>query len=654
MKKIRFEHNIVSLLLTVAGTLTFSACSDDLAKDATPSAIDPKQWNLDANMDTSVKPGDDFARYCWGKWYDAQGEATDGGLSIFYEAINETNKKVAQLGLKEREQMARELASLGENETGMELLRQNISSLLELRRCGTSSEIAAELGKFLAIGKSSSLSLEMQGYGDRNYVYLDHDPSTYFASDITKLSDNSNDSLVVAYWLAQLGMDEMDAAAVLEDGLVQDFYEHERSTASSNSTQYDEIGKAFCQGLGINTDQLIYFPDNSNYSSINNVGYFIEMNARHIVDMMICHEAADILLASRDAYEKYIEERNSSDGKFISAAIDPLLSYPLSKAFCDKYCTEEMRSKVLGMMEDLRTAFASRIDQLTWMSSTTKQEAKTKLNAMKFHALYPDNWISAGFPNLKGGSLYEDMQILRQTRANLKKEILSRNAREDLMNYSVVIGFPTYTVNCFYEDRLNAVAILSPFVMSPYYSSENSDATLYAIGTTLGHEMTHGFDSEGSHFGPKGEDVNWWTVSDKQEYDERTQLLLDCYNHLPGYMECPGSTFTDGKKTLAENIADLGGLEIALQAYTAKLEQQGYYGDELVKQQKHFFQAYANLWRSKYGLADNLYWLEYDEHANDYTRLIGSTMNCNRWYELYDVQWGDKYYLKPEKRTHIW
>ncbi len=370
--------------------------------------------------------------------------------------------------------------------------------------------------------------------------------------------------------------------------------------------------------------------------------------------MMICHEAADILLVSQSAYKHYLEFCQLSEDDFVKRSIRPMLRYPLSKEFCEKYCTEGMRSTVLKMMEDLRTTFASRIDQLTWMSSTTKQNAKEKLAAMKFHAISPDNWISEGFPELKSNSLYEDVQILRQTDAKLKNEFLSHNAREDMMNCNIIDDDPTYTVNCFYDPSINAAIIFAPFMMSPFYSSENSDATLYAIGIVLGHEITHGFDNDGSKYGPYGENVNWWTVSDKQEYDERTQLLVDCYNHLPGYMDCPGSTFTDGTLTLGENIADLGGLEIALQAYTEKLEKQGYYGDELAKQQKRFFQAYANLWRCKYSVVRNEWLLKNDVHANDYTRVLGPTMNCNRWYELYNVQWGDKNYLKPEKRTHIW
>ena len=643
VRKVRKSLTMLGVVLcSTMTTLTFSACSDDIAEEVTPSTVDPKQWNLDAIMDTSVKPGDDFARYCWGKWYDTQGVVTNNSVGIAAEADAETSKKVNELDLKERQLIKQDLASLGEDEDGIAQLRQNISNLIELRQHGSLNEIARELGQFLASGKRSSIGLTITPQG--NSCKYDITYSTRYASDIVQLPDNSDSRSTVTNWLTTLGVEDEYAQEVLKDGLVQDF---NTNTGGANSNEYTEVVKCFCEGLDVDVNSI--YPD-----EVDSIGIFIANNAMHIVDMMICHEAADILLVSRNAYNQLPNAYQYSNEAFIYDIVNPLLSYPLDKAFCDKYCTTEMHDMVISMMEDLRTAFASRIDQLTWMSSTTKQKAKEKLSAMKFYALYPDNWITAGLPELKGNSLYEDMQILRQADGNLKKEFLSHNAREDWMNFNLINGQPTYTINCFYQPRTNTATIFAPFVMSPYYSSENSDATLYAIGTVLGHEITHGFDNNGALYGPTGEDTNWWTVSDKQEYDERTKLLVDCYNHLPGYMDCPGSTFAKGEKTLGENIADLGGLEIALQAYTEKLEKQGYYGDELTKQQKRFFQAFANIHRNKYSVGYNQLLLDNDVHANDYTRILGPTMNCNRWYELYDVQWGDKNYLKPEKRTHIW
>ncbi len=669
------KQRLATILLAASTlTLTFTACSDNTADLANaPSTIDPKQWNLDENMDTSVKPGDDFARYCWGKWYDAQGAATEHvSYGTFTEAQNEINKQLSSLGNKEDAQIASDLNRLGEDEANIEKLRQRIQELLELRTA-SNKDIAEELGKFLASGKNSLIRTSLMPMGEKNYLSIEKSLTLSDDLEITATLSNT----LFTNWLIELGLDGETAKKVVKDGISTTFTTNINEDTTDGSYEEDTDGSyedmsavrskkrrarivdtgehlaicdAFCEGLGVKADQL--FTDS--LSTTMGIGAFIDLNASHIVDMMMCYEAADILLVSKQAQNAYFRTYSGEKDGFQEKIVGNLLDYPRSKAYCDKYCTAEMRNMTLDLMEDIRTTFAKRIDNLEWMTSTTKEAAKNKLYAMKFFACSPDKWLDAGFPSLKGNSLYEDIQILRQTYTALKKANLSINPREDMFNYAIASGYPTYTVNCFYIQFTNTVNIFAPFLMSPIYSSENSDATLYAVATVLGHEMTHGFDNDGALYGPKGEDINWWTVSDKQDYDTRTQLLVDCFNHLPGYMNCPGKCFSNGSKTLGENIADLGGLELALQAYTTKLEQQGYYGDELVKQQKRFFQAYANIWRSKSFEQQNIQDLTTDEHANEYARVLGSTMNCDRWYELYNVQWGDKYYLHPEKRTHIW
>ncbi len=624
------KNSYLALLLLMLGTLSFTACSDEANDEATvPSAVDPKQWSLDENMDTSVKPGDDFARYCWGKWYDTVGDPEVlGNLGSIYEADAAVNKNKEKLEDKEKKQIDEDIDKFEENKDGIADLREYIAKLNAMAQNPNAVEVAKELGAFIASGRASTLSCGLNNSSEN--CKFDFPASS--ANYLSKI-----DTTYIYAWLCELGLGEEEAKLVAKDGMAQGFQDEQPSYEEHDNQQ---IWNAFCQAFGVSQE---YFSSNE--------GSYIANNMKHIVHMMMCSVASDLPMVSRNAFERIAYDMNFYD--YVVNATEGLLEYPRSKEYCEKYCTAEMRDKALSMMEDLRTTFAQRIDSLDWMSNTTKQAAKEKLAAMKFFALYPDSWISEGLPQLKGNSLYEDMQILRKTKQNLNKELVKRNPREEPFNFDFAGFDPAYTVNCYYAQNLNVACIFAPFLAAPYYSSENSDATLYAIGAVMGHEITHGFDDEGADYGPKGEMTNWWTVSDKQDFEERTQLLVDCYNHLPLYMECPSSKYTDGKKTLSENIADLGGLEIALQAYTNKLKQQGFYGDELKKQQRRFFQAYANLWRSKMTEEANQPRQE-DGHANFYTRVIGSTMNCNLWYDLYNVQWGDKYYLRPEKRAHIW
>ncbi len=631
-----FAKHALCSLLVVVGTSFVAACSDD---DEIASTVDPKQWNLDQNMDTSVKPGDDFARYCWGKWYDNAGTPTTQALGSIPESSVLTKEKLSTLNDYELNQLYLDASRLNENDSEKAALQQHIAYLKTLLHDPDTKEVAKAFGEFLAAGRLSFIQCKMRGMeGTINF---------YISKDTTSIADvlqGVPSETCMESWLVELGLTPEEAADVAEKGL-----KASSLTDDSPVTAEEGVMEAFCEPLGADEERV-----GNTWDDNVDVDDYIATNDEALVRMMICSEAADLLLVSRSALDKYLEDTEQNEQTLLKSATDYLLSYPRSKEYVEKYVTAEMRQIVLDMMENVRTAFAQRLDKLTWMSSTTKQAAKNKLAAMKFNACYPDQWISAGLPQLTGESLYGDMQIIRQAKINLKKELYKLDPRD--YAFSVILDYyPTYTVNCVYDLDTNTAHIFAPMVTTPFYSPENSDATLYAVGCILGHEITHAFDNNGSKYGVNGEKTDWWTVSDKQDFESRTQLLIDCYNHLPAYMGCAPHVYQNGTITLSENIADLGGLEAALQAYNTKLAEQGYRGDELVKQQKRFFQAYANIWRSKYSEARNLnLWKGTNAHANEYARVLGTTMNCDKWYEVYGVQWGDKYYLRPEKRTHIW
>ena len=208
-------------------------------------------------------------------------------------------------------------------------------------------------------------------------------------------------------------------------------------------------------------------------------------------------------------------------------------------------------------------------------------------------------------------------------------------------------------VNCFYYPEFNCLCIYPAYMLPPMYNEQVSDAYNYAEFAIVGHEITHGFDNNGSNYDKNGDYRNWWTVMDKMAFTEKCQSLIDCYNLLEIMPEEMPGQYCDGENTLGENIADLGGVEIAHQAYVEKLQREGFHGEELEKQERRFYQGWAEVWRQKYTSSYAQTLLE-DVHALPKERVNGVMMNCDRWYELFDVQWGDMLYLAPELRTHIW
>ena len=215
--------------------------------------------------------------------------------------------------------------------------------------------------------------------------------------------------------------------------------------------------------------------------------------------------------------------------------------------------------------------------------------------------------------------------------------------------------------NAYYHPFFNSLYIYPAWMAEPFYNPSNEDAVNYVTFMVFGHEMTHGFDSEGAYYDKDGDktEKGLFVGNDEAEFQRRTQLLVDCYSQfelMPGVL--PNKN--DGQYTLAENIADLGGFEIAYDAFVAHQQQKGVKDEELIQQKRHFYQAYANLWRAKYTatyvkqVTTSSDGDEPDEHSLCKERVNGVVCNTNQWYELFNVTAKQNLYLAPEKRALIW
>ena len=209
----------------------------------------------------------------------------------------------------------------------------------------------------------------------------------------------------------------------------------------------------------------------------------------------------------------------------------------------------------------------------------------------------------------------------------------------------------------------NSMMIMPTMIMPPLMPYDTNEAIIYATAAAIGHEMTHGFDSKGAMYDKDGEQNPIFVgQEDLDRFKQISQQLDDCYSSLEVMPDLLPGVFNDGKTTLGENIADLGGVEIAFEAYTNRLKRQGFEGEQLRLQQQRFYLAFAHLWRAKYNA---LYAQELTQgrnelgagkniHSLERERVNGVVMNIDAWYDLFDVKPGDKLYRKPEERVHIW
>ena len=344
---------------------------------------------------------------------------------------------------------------------------------------------------------------------------------------------------------------------------------------------------------------------------------------------------------------------------------DTYMPYLRSKMVADQLMPKGLKEDYMKYCKELKAVFAQRIKDNAWLSDASKKKALEKLDAMVFNVGYPDKWFNEGLADFsKSQSLLEDIYTIRKARLNLVKTLLGKSRQEaaftiTIMDKKSYLG----SENAFYDPNCNSMNIMPYYMLPPFFDPTQSLAINYQCFDTTGHEMTHGFDTKGSQFDKYGDYAPnglWASDADKAEFERRTQLLVKqyaAYDVLPN--EMPGKK-AQGETTLAENIADLGGAEIAYQTFLNRLKADGYTDAELKLMKQRFFLAYAEEFRSKYG-AEHVNYVAFgierpggpDMHSMDKERVNGVVANMDGWYDAFDIKDG-ALYRKPADRIRIW
>jgi putative endopeptidase len=297
------------------------------------------------------------------------------------------------------------------------------------------------------------------------------------------------------------------------------------------------------------------------------------------------------------------------------------------------------------MVANLRSAFAARIQHANWISPPTREAAEQKLAEMRVVVGYPKQWHDYSGLAVRSDDLYGD--VVRATAFEWDRRLGHLDQPVDQAEWDVT----AQSLEAYYDPTSNEVVLPSGILQAPFFDRHADDAVNYgAIGALIGHEMTHGFDDEGRHFDATGALRNWWTLEDSSRFEARAALLVAQYDQYEPY---PG-VHVNGRLTLGENIADLGGLLIAFDAYHRTLHGQpapvvrGLTGDQ------RFFLAYARSWREKTRPGVMRALLASDPHAPEQFRVNGVLRNVDAWYQAFGVRPGDRLYLDPAMRVGIW
>jgi putative endopeptidase len=324
--------------------------------------------------------------------------------------------------------------------------------------------------------------------------------------------------------------------------------------------------------------------------------------------------------------------------------VDGFLGDIVGQVYAQRYFSPEAKAQAEAMVANLIAAFRKRIDALAWMNEATKAEAKAKLSTLYVGVGYPESWHDYSNFEVKADDVFGN--FWRGNLAQYQRQIARLGKPVDTKEWSMT----PQTVNAVNLPLQNALNFPAAILQPPFFDPQAPAAANYgAIGTVIGHEISHTFDTEGSAFDSKGRVRNWWTPEDLKHFEAATAQLaaqFDTYKPFPDLA-------INGKQTLAENIADVAGIAAAYDGYKASLAgkaaptQAGLSGDE------QFFLAFGQNWGSKTRDAAMRQEVMTDPHAPSEYRA-STVRNIDAWYAAFNVQAGEKLYLAPGQRVRIW
>ncbi|MFZ6846022.1 M13 family metallopeptidase [Undibacterium sp. RuTC16W] len=339
-----------------------------------------------------------------------------------------------------------------------------------------------------------------------------------------------------------------------------------------------------------------------------------------------------------------IKENRSRDKRGV-ALVDQVMGEAVGQAYVEKYFAPEVKARTEKMVRYFLAAFKESIDTLDWMSPETKKQAQAKLAKISVKIGYPNKWHDYSAVQISKDDLLGNLMRLRMAEHALQIAKLGKPIDREEWHMT------PQTVNAYYSPEMNEIVFPAARLQSPLFNVNAEDAVNYgALGISIGHEISHAFDDQGSQYDGDGNLRDWWTKEDREKFNRKTKALVEQYN---GYSPVPGH-FLNGELTLGENIADNAGIVMALRAYKLSLEGKPAPVIDGWTAEQRLFMGLAQARRNKSREQRSLALIKTDPHSPGEFRVNGSLKNHPDFYTSFDVRPGDQMYLPPEQRVSIW
>ena len=371
--------------------------------------------------------------------------------------------------------------------------------------------------------------------------------------------------------------------------------------------------------------------------------------AAHYIDAASAYLSEDFAVASFEFFGKEMSGTKEIRPRWKRAMSVPnnILSEAVGQMYVAKYFPESDKARVETMVANIQKAFSKHIEALDWMGQETKAKAQEKLAAFTVKIGYPNKWKD-----------YTTLQV--DPAKSYWANVVEAN-RWYTMDEMSEVGKPVdrekwlmspQTVNAYYMPTTNEICFPAAILQPPFYNPNADDAVNYgAIGVVIAHEMTHGFDDQGSQFDKDGNMKDWWTAEDRAAFEKKTQVLVDQFNAI----EILPGLYADGKFSLGENIADQGGLRLAFTGLTEYAWAEGRPADiDGFTGEQRFYIGYATLWAQNITEKEMENLTKNDVHSLGRNRVNATLRNIQTWYDAFDVKEGDAMFMPVEERVIIW
>ena len=645
------------------------------------------KWGFDlSGMDLSVRPGDDFAQYATGNAIKRIVIPSDRGGYGSFDRLSEMSERRIRAIVEDR------LSPFSRSPDGARI-RGLYESFMDLHaRDGLDVKpLLPKLSRIRSIQNQSDLARYMGetsfGFGASVFTLSVTDDAKSPGRYVLTLGQGGlglpdRDYYLTPAFSTQLKAYRAYVAQLLrmsgyphpeEDGDKVVDFEVRVATASWTSTeQRDRIKSynpmsltalssyapgfdwsAFFSGSGTGKARQVVVVENTAVARIAGIFQHESLETLKAWEAFQTIDQASVYLSSRfnDVYFNFHQkllmglQADSPPWSKAVGVVHRQLGDALGRAYVATYVPADTKPKVEAIVADLHEAMRVRIINATWMTDQTKSEALAKLARFQVKVAFPDHWQDYSQLRISPSDLFGNLE--RSNAFEWKRQISRIDGRIEPDDWLT----KPYLVNAFFSPTRNEIIFPAAILQPPFFDPNADPAMNYgAIGSVIGHEITHGFDDQGRHYDRNGVLREWWTPADAKEFDKRADSLVRQYSRLS---VSPGIT-VNGELTLGENIADLGGLLVALDAYHLHLKHQdapildGLSGDQ------RFFLAWAQVWESRYTPELQKRLATTDLHSPDRFRAAQAVRNVDGWYKAFGVTKDDKGFIPPDERTRIW